>query len=106
MGDRDGRAYGGVRRCFRWPKFRRLIGGGSSGDLDSSPSVIDPRLRQLPVRRRHHREHRLELRLAAGIPNANFGKDGDHIQVSPPLTISESEIDELLDALDAALAAV
>ena len=44
--------------------------------------------------------------VAAGIPNANFGKDGDHIQVSPPLTVSESEIDTLLGALDAALAAV
>lgn len=42
--------------------------------------------------------------VAAGIPNANFGKDGDHIQVSPPLTVSEGEIDALLGALDAALA--
>ena len=44
--------------------------------------------------------------VAAGIPNANFGKDGDHIQVSPPLTVSEGEIDALLGALDAALAAL
>ena len=43
--------------------------------------------------------------VAAGIPNANFGRDGDHIQVSPPLTIAEGEIDALLGALDAALAA-
>lgn len=45
------------------------------------------------------------LLVAAGMPNANFGKDGDHIQLSPPLTISEGEIDVLLDRLDAALAA-
>jgi adenosylmethionine-8-amino-7-oxononanoate aminotransferase len=44
--------------------------------------------------------------VAAGIPNLNFGGDGDHIQLSPPLTISQAAIDELLDALDAALAAV
>jgi adenosylmethionine-8-amino-7-oxononanoate aminotransferase len=41
--------------------------------------------------------------VAAGIPNANFGKDGDHIQISPPFTISESEIDLLLAGLDEAL---
>jgi len=44
--------------------------------------------------------------VAAGLPNANFGKDGDHIQVSPPLTISLGEIDQLIGALDAGLAAV
>jgi 4-aminobutyrate aminotransferase-like enzyme len=36
----------------------------------------------------------------------NHGKGGDHIQLSPPLTISEAEIDELLAALDAALTAL
>jgi adenosylmethionine-8-amino-7-oxononanoate aminotransferase len=44
-----------------------------------------------------------DVLVAAGIPNANFGKDGDHIQVSPPLIISQSEIDRLLDRLDEAL---
>jgi len=44
--------------------------------------------------------------VAAGIPNANFGRDGDHIQLSPPLTIAEAEIDQLVVALDAALASV
>jgi adenosylmethionine-8-amino-7-oxononanoate aminotransferase len=52
----------------------------------------------------HMREN--NVLVAAGIPNANFGKDGDHIQISPPLTICETEIDELLGALDAALATV
>jgi adenosylmethionine-8-amino-7-oxononanoate aminotransferase len=42
--------------------------------------------------------------VAAGIPGANFGRDGDHIQISPPFTISDSEIDMLLGALDEALA--
>jgi len=44
--------------------------------------------------------------VAAGLPNANFGKDGDHIQLSPPLTIAHGEIDQLVDALDAVLKAV
>lgn len=43
--------------------------------------------------------------VAAGIPLANFGKDGDHIQISPPFTISEEEVDLLLAALDEALTA-
>jgi adenosylmethionine-8-amino-7-oxononanoate aminotransferase len=47
-----------------------------------------------------------DVLVAAGIPNANFGKDGDHIQLSPPLTISQSEIDQLLDRLDQALTAL
>ena len=47
-----------------------------------------------------------EVLVAAGIANANFGKDGDHIQISPPFTISEREIDLLIDALDEAIEAV
>jgi adenosylmethionine-8-amino-7-oxononanoate aminotransferase len=47
-----------------------------------------------------------DVLVSAGIPNANFGKDGDHIQLSPPLTISQSEIDQLLDRLDQALTAL
>ncbi len=43
--------------------------------------------------------------VAAGMPHSNFGKDGDHIQISPPFTISEHEIDILIDGLDDALAA-
>lgn len=44
--------------------------------------------------------------VAAGVPLANFGKDGDHIQVSPPFTITEAEIAILVGALDEALTAV
>jgi adenosylmethionine-8-amino-7-oxononanoate aminotransferase len=44
--------------------------------------------------------------VAAGIPQVNFGLDGDHIQLSPPFVISESEVDLLADALDDALGAV
>jgi adenosylmethionine-8-amino-7-oxononanoate aminotransferase len=44
--------------------------------------------------------------VGAGIPLSNFGKDGDHIQISPPFTISEAEIDELADGLDRALQSV
>jgi adenosylmethionine-8-amino-7-oxononanoate aminotransferase len=38
-----------------------------------------------------------------GVPGANFGRDGDHIQLSPPFTISEGEIDQIVDALDLSL---
>lgn len=41
--------------------------------------------------------------IAAGVSLSNFGKDGDHIQISPPLIIGEAEIRLILDALDAAL---
>lgn len=44
--------------------------------------------------------------IAAGVPLANFGRDGDHLQISPPLIVSEDEINTIIDALDAALADV
>lgn len=52
----------------------------------------------------HMREN--DVLVAAGIPLANFGKDGDHIQISPPFTIAEAEIDLLVAALDEALTSV
>jgi 4-aminobutyrate aminotransferase-like enzyme len=53
---------------------------------------------------RHLRNN--DVIVAAGVPLSNFGKDGDHIQISPPFIISDDEIDILADALDAALTAV
>jgi adenosylmethionine-8-amino-7-oxononanoate aminotransferase len=44
--------------------------------------------------------------VAAGMPLANFGKDGDHIQISPPFTITEAEALVIVAALDEALTAV
>lgn len=41
--------------------------------------------------------------VGGGVPGANFGKGGDHIQISPPFTISEGEIDTLVDTLDEVL---
>ena len=41
--------------------------------------------------------------VAAGLPHMNFGKDGDHIQISPPFVISESEVNALVTALDETL---
>lgn len=41
-----------------------------------------------------------------GIKDANYGKGGDHIQITPPFVISETEVDELVDALDASIAEV
>ena len=45
----------------------------------------------------------LGVSIAAGVPNSNFGKDGDHIQISPPLVINAEEIAIIVDALDTAL---
>jgi len=44
--------------------------------------------------------------VAATIALSNFGKDGDHIQISPPFIISEREIELLIAALDDALLVV
>ncbi|TWI31232.1 adenosylmethionine-8-amino-7-oxononanoate aminotransferase [Paracoccus sulfuroxidans] len=41
--------------------------------------------------------------VGAGVPGANYGKGGDHIQISPPFIISEAEIDTLTGALDEVL---
>jgi adenosylmethionine-8-amino-7-oxononanoate aminotransferase len=35
-----------------------------------------------------------------GIKNANYGKGGDHIQITPPYVITEAEIDTIVDVLD------
>lgn len=42
--------------------------------------------------------------VAAGVPFCNHGKDGDHIQISPPLISSEAELALIIEALDTALA--
>lgn len=44
--------------------------------------------------------------VAAGVPLANFGKDGDHIQISPPFIINDEEIEAIVEALDEALTEV
>lgn len=41
--------------------------------------------------------------VGGGVQGANFGNGGDHIQISPPFTITEDEIDILVDALGGAL---
>jgi len=41
--------------------------------------------------------------IAAGVPLANFGRDGDHIQISPPLIIEQEELSLIFEALDDAL---
>ena len=43
--------------------------------------------------------------VAAGVPLANFGRDGDHLQISPPFIITEQEILIIVEALDDALSA-
>ncbi len=35
-----------------------------------------------------------------GIRDANYGKGGDHIQITPPYVISEAEVDIIVDVLD------
>jgi adenosylmethionine-8-amino-7-oxononanoate aminotransferase len=44
--------------------------------------------------------------VAAGAPQSNLGRHGDHIQISPPFIISERDIGEILATLDSALAEV
>lgn len=44
--------------------------------------------------------------VAAGAPQSNFGRHGDHVQISPPFIISEKEISEIIDALDGAISEV
>ena len=41
--------------------------------------------------------------VSPGVPLANFGRDGDHLQISPPFIIAEAEIALIIDALDGAL---
>lgn len=41
-----------------------------------------------------------------GIKNANYGKGGDHIQITPPYVISQAEVDIIVDALDEAIGEV
>jgi adenosylmethionine-8-amino-7-oxononanoate aminotransferase len=38
-----------------------------------------------------------------GVPGANYGRGGDHIQISPPYVITHDEIDQLAGGLDATL---
>ncbi len=38
-----------------------------------------------------------------GVPGANYGRGGDHIQISPPYVITHDEIDLLAGVLDATL---
>ncbi len=41
--------------------------------------------------------------VSPGVPLANFGKDGDHLQISPPFIIGDEEIGMIAEALDGAL---
>ena len=44
--------------------------------------------------------------LIPGTKDANYGKGGDHIQITPPYVISEVEVDEIVDVLDEAIGEV
>jgi adenosylmethionine-8-amino-7-oxononanoate aminotransferase len=41
--------------------------------------------------------------VSPGVPLSNFGKDGDHLQISPPFIIGEDEMTTIVEALDGAL---
>ncbi len=43
------------------------------------------------------------LLLRQGTAGSNFNRGGDHVQISPPYVITEAEIDEIVDVLDATL---
>ncbi|NIA72270.1 aspartate aminotransferase family protein [Pelagibius litoralis] len=53
---------------------------------------------------RHMRDNGVIV--AAGVPLANFGRDGDHLQISPPFIITGQEISIIVEALDDALRSV
>ncbi|CDX48896.1 Aminotransferase, class III [Mesorhizobium plurifarium] len=38
--------------------------------------------------------------VGGGVPGANFGQGGDHIQITPPFIVTEEEIDIIVDTLD------
>ena len=40
------------------------------------------------------------LLIIGGIPGVNYGRGGDHIQLTPPYSISREEIDQVVDTLD------
>lgn len=66
------------------------------------PFSRDARITERVVR--HMRDNGVVV--AAGVPLANFGRDGDHLQISPPFIIGEAEIALIVAALDDALTAV
>lgn len=41
--------------------------------------------------------------VGGGVPGANFGQGGDHIQITPPYIVTEAEIDIIVDTLDEVL---
>jgi adenosylmethionine-8-amino-7-oxononanoate aminotransferase len=41
--------------------------------------------------------------VGSGVPGINYGRDGDHIQLTPPLIIEDEEIDTVVTTLDAVL---
>lgn len=41
--------------------------------------------------------------VAAGVPLADFGRDGDHLQIGRPFTTIEEEISVIVEAPDDAL---
>lgn len=47
-----------------------------------------------------------KIMIGGGVPHSNFGKNGDHIQLSPPFIIENREIDTLVSALDDVLTEV
>lgn len=65
--------------------------------FDRSARVTDRIVQEL--RRRN-------VLVAPGVPPSHSGKSGDHIQISPPFVISESEIGIIVGALDESLAVV
>jgi adenosylmethionine-8-amino-7-oxononanoate aminotransferase len=49
---------------------------------------------------------RRNVLVGGGSPQSNHGRDGDHIQISPPYIVSEAEITLIVSALDDALAEI
>jgi adenosylmethionine-8-amino-7-oxononanoate aminotransferase len=97
-------------RLRRLMERHELIGDIRGRGFLWGVEFVADRKTRTPLPREYHFAQRLVARMrdngvliAAGIPGANFGKDGDHIQISPPFVIDETEVGHLIDALDHAL---
>lgn len=94
----------------RLARRHAAIGDVRGKGLLAGVEFVSDRATRAPFPREHDFTRRLVAALrargvlvGAGVPLSNFGKDGDHIQISPPFTITADEIRTLVGALDEAL---
>lgn len=99
------------RKLFELQQRHPLIGDVRGRGLYAGVEFVSDRVTKLPVDPKFHLTAKLVagmrergVLVGGGVTGINFGKDGDHIQISPPFTITEAEIDVLTEALGDTLA--